>query len=568
MAKKKKLKVKNLFLLFLFLILIGVGIFCLVKFVLLGEKEIIEKTSDAYISSLDNTVTLYNIEDYSEVKEIVRGTKVELYENEVTKEVEEGSNETPETYRKIKYDSNLYLVMPDDVVSKYEDSIKEKEIYVRTSLTTYKNPDSVDIAGYQKKGTKLEITGFDTLNEDGSVNMYKVKDGENESYVYPKYLVSTQDEANAVYNENGTYDYHKDRTYYFELYGGSAKNLDYYPYEKPTFEDNTLLAQSKTYYLVGTYYVLAEVDKYITLAKNAGATAFVVDIKDGALAYKSEIAKEYSPTSHQTGMNSIEFYKQAIQKIKDAGFYVIGRIVLFNDSQYAKDNPDDCIKTPYGVNTNWVSAYSRRAWEYNVKLALEAIELFDFNEIQFDYVRFPEASYNWSKNNYDFNNDYNEEKAQAVQTFLYYATDELHKTNTYVSVDVFGECSGTYVTAYGQYWPAISNIVDVVSAMPYTDHFDRNNSAYWTNPYQTVYNWGKTAAARQKEIPTPAQTRTWITAYDTPYWNVTNIYGANEISAQVKGLVDAGLGYGFMTWNSASSYSKYQAIAPAFSKEY
>ena len=282
MAKKKKLKIKNLFLLLLFLILIVVGILWLVKFVLLGENEIIEKTSDAYISSLDNTVTLYNIEDYSEVKEVVRGTKVKLYENEVTKKVEEGSNETPETYRKIKYDSNLYLVMPDDVVSKYEDSIKEKEIYVRTSLTTYKNPDSVDIAGYQKKGTKLEITGFDTLNEDGSVNMYKVKDGENESYVYPKYLVSTQDEANEVYNENGTYDYHKDRTYYFELYGGSAKNLDYYPYEKPNFEDNTLLAQSKTYYLVGTYYVLAEVDKYITLAKNAGATAFVVDIKDGA----------------------------------------------------------------------------------------------------------------------------------------------------------------------------------------------------------------------------------------------------------------------------------------------
>ena len=125
MAKKKKLKVKNLFLLFLFLFLIGVGMFCLVKFVLLGENEIIEKTSDAYISSLDNTVTLYKIEDYSEVKEIVRGTKVELYENEVTKEVEEGSNETPETYRKIKYDSNLYLVMPDDVVSKFEDSIKE-----------------------------------------------------------------------------------------------------------------------------------------------------------------------------------------------------------------------------------------------------------------------------------------------------------------------------------------------------------------------------------------------------------------------------------------------------------
>lgn len=568
MAKKKKIKVKNIFLVLLFLVLMGVGIFFLVRYLLGSKTPVIEKTSDAYISSLNETVTLYNLEDYTEAKEIVRGTKVTLYENEVKEELEEGSTEEPTIYRKIKHDGAIYLIMPEDIANKYEDSIKEKEVYVRTSVTTYVSPESVEIAGYQKKGTKLEVTGFDTINEDGTVNMYKVKDGENESYVYSKYLVETQDEANAVYNENGTYDYHKDRKYYFELYGGSAKNLDYYPYEKPSFEDNELLAQSKTYYLVGTYYILAEVDKYITLAKNAGATAFVVDIKDGALAYKSEVAKEYTPSSYESGMNSIDFYKQAIQKIKDAGFYVIGRIVLFNDSQYAKDNPNDCIKTPYGVNTNWVSAYSRKAWEYNVKLALESIELFDFNEIQFDYVRFPEASYNWSKNNYNFNNKYNEEKAQAVQTFLYYATDELHKTNTYVSVDVFGESSSTYVTAYGQYWPAISNIVDVISAMPYTDHFDRTVSTYWTNPYQTVYNWGKTAAARQKEIPTPAKTRTWITAYDTPYWNVTTIYGANEIEAQVRALVDAGLGYGFMTWHSGSNYNKYQTIAPAFSKEY
>lgn len=568
MAKKKKIKVKNIFLVLLFLVLIGVGIFFLVRYLLGNKIPVIEKTSDAYISSINEMVTLYNLEDYTEAKEIVRGTKVTLYENEVKEELEEGSTEEPTIYRKIKHDGTIYLIMPEDIANKYEDSVKEKEVYVRTSVTTYVSPESVEIAGYQKKGTKLEVTGFDTINEDGTVNMYKVKDGENESYVYSKYLVETQDEANAVYNENGTYDYHKDRKYYFELYGGSAKNLDYYPYEKPSFEDNELLAQSKTYYLVGTYYILAEVDKYITLAKNAGATAFVVDIKDGALAYKSEVAKEYTPSSYESGMNSVDFYKQAIQKIKDAGFYVIGRIVLFNDSQYAKDNPNDCIKTPYGVNTNWVSAYSRRAWEYNVKLALESIELFDFNEIQFDYVRFPEASYNWSKNNYNFNNKYNEEKAQAVQTFLYYATDELHKTNTYVSVDVFGESSSTYVTAYGQYWPAISNIVDVISAMPYTDHFDRTISTYWTNPYQTVYNWGKTAAARQKEIPTPAKTRTWITAYDTPYWNVTTIYGANEIEAQVRALVDAGLGYGFMTWHSGSNYNKYQTIAPAFSKEY
>lgn len=551
-----------------FLIILGVLfviiLLCLLGFFLYDKyfKKTLEKTETAYLSSLEKTVKLYD-EEFNETSTLVRGTKVTLYEKDITKDENDKTN-----YKKIEYDKKTYLVCASDIALKYEDSIKEKEIYVRTSLTIYKDNNSVDILGYAKKGTQLEITGFDFLDSNGSVNMYKVKNGENEGYVYAKYVVRTLEEASAVYNENGIYDLHKDRAYYFELYGGSASTLDYYPYEKVAFEDNKLLAESKTYYLVGTPYVLADVDKYISLAKSAGANAFVVDIKDGALAYKSDVAKDYSKTSYDNAMNEVSFYKEAIDKIKEAGFYVIGRIVLFNDSIYALDNPNDCIKSQAGESTSWVSAYSRRAWEYNVKLALEAINLFDFNEIQFDYVRFPEASYNWSKYNYDFNNLYEEEKAEAIQTFLYYATDKIHKTNTYLSVDVFGESAENYVTAYGQYWPAISNVVDVISAMPYTDHFDRNDSSYWENPYQTLKNWGLKAMTRQQEIPTPAKVRTWITAYDTPYWNVTTIYGAEEISAQIQGLVDAGLGSGFITWNANSNYDKYQSIAPAFSKSY
>ena len=159
-----------------------------------------------------------------------------------------------------------------------------------------------------------------------------------------------------------------------------------------------------------------------------------------------------------------------------------------------------------------------------------------------------------------------------VQNFLIYATDDIHKKNAYLSVDVFGECSGTYVTSYGQYWPAISNVVDVISSMPYTDHFtnygDNTKSEYWTNPYKTVNNWAKSAADRQKEIPTPAIARTWITAYNTPYWNPTVVYDSTKISDQARALVDAGLTGGFITWNSSSSLAKYQQIKSAFSKNY
>jgi hypothetical protein len=149
-----------------------------------------------------------------------------------------------------------------------------------------------------------------------------------------------------------------------------------------------------------------------------------------------------------------------------------------------------------------------------------------------------------------------------------YATDELHKLNVYVSCDVFGESSSGYITSYGQYWPAISNVVDVISAMPYTDHFDQNNSNYWVYPGNTMTMWGKTAVARQKETPSPAIVRTWITAYNTPYWNVKVIYDGEKISEQVDALYKLGLNGGYMAWNSASSLTRYKDQKSGYSKEY
>ena len=42
-------------------------------------------------------------------------------------------------------------------------------------------------------------------------------------------------------------------------------------------------------------------------------------------------------------------YVDVIDKIKKAGIYVIGRIVVFNDSHYAKDHPEDCISNRCGI---------------------------------------------------------------------------------------------------------------------------------------------------------------------------------------------------------------------------
>lgn len=518
---------------------------------------------DYYLASDTNIVVLYTYDEenniMSDIDEITRGTKVES-SNEL-KTV--GDTE----YIEIKLNENTYYVKNNTLVKNKKEVVKEKTKYVRTSVTVYENEIDSDIESFIKKGNELEVIGYDHIDEDGNVNMYQIKKDDIEGWVYSKYLVDDLASAEANYNENGVYDIHKDRKYNGrELYGGKASTLDYYPYEKVEFEDNPLLKEAKAMYLNAG--VVKSIDSYLKIATENGVNAIVVDIKDGALAYSSEVAKEISPTAYKTAINNNETYKNAIQKIKDAGIYAIGRIVVFNDVHYGKDHPEDCI-TSTASSRLWPSAYSRGAWEYNVKLAKEAVEVMGFNEIQFDYVRFPEDSYNMSiKGNTDFKNKYNEEKAETVQNFLFYATDEIHKVGAYLSVDVFGECSGTYVTAYGQYWPAISNIVDVISSMPYTDHFDRNNSQYWTNPYRTVNNWAKGAAIRQTEIPTPAIARTWITAYDTPYWNPTVVYDAQKISDQAQALVDAGLTGGFITWNSASNLNKYEQIKSAFAKYY
>ena len=395
--------------------------------------------------------------------------------------------------------------------------------------------------------------------------MYNIKKDDINGWVYSKYLTNTEEEAIANYNENGTYDIHKDRKYSIELYGGSPKTLDYYPYEKPDFKENPIVKEAKAMYLNAG--VIKDMDTYVNLAKDNGVNAIVLDVKDGALAYPVEIAKTYSKTSYDTAMNSFDDYKKAVTKIKEAGIYTIGRIVVFNDQKYGSDHPEDCIKSP-SSSRNWPSGFARGVWEYNVKLALQSIDDMGFNEIQFDYVRFPEESYRMSvNNNSDFKNKYNEEKAEAIQNFLFYATDQIHKKNVYLSVDVFGESSSDYVASYGQYWPAISNIVDAISSMPYTDHFGRARDT-WSNPYSTVYYWAKEAATRQKEIPTPAIPRTWITAYDTPFWNPTVIYNADKIIAQAKALKDAGLNGGFITWNSSSSLAKYNQIKSAFAYNY
>lgn len=462
--------------------------------------------------------------------------------------------------------ADLYM-KEKNLVPSADQVVQETEVYVRTPVTIYAKKKGPAIASFAPKGTCLKVTGYDMMQTDGSVHKYKVeyqksKDKTAEGYVYGKYMASTQKKADKVYNKNGIYDKVKGDNYGYDLRGGKARNLDYYPYEKPVIEGNEFCPDARAMYL--NCAAATDPDSYIKIIEKTDCNAVVADIKDGVLAWPADTAREWSPKSYKTAYTTKKKYRKGINKLKDTGVYMIGRIVVFNDPIYAKDHPEDCIK--YGGKAYWPSAYSRDVWEYNVRLAQEAIKEFGFNEIQFDYVRFPENSYDMSgSRSTRFRNSYGEEKGQAVQNFCFYAADQIHEAGAYFSVDVFGECAYGYMTAYGQYWPGISNIVDAISAMPYTDHMGGNNA--WKNPYNTMKVWGKKAKKGQDYLESPAAARTWITGYNTPYWAPTENYGVKELKAQIKGLRDAGLEGGFIPWNAGNDLGKYKQYQKIWNKE-
>ena len=458
-----------------------------------------------------------------------------------------------------------YLHEGAALVADIQQIIPAHTLYVRTTVNL-RDQDGKLLAPLAEKGAPVTVAGYDYICEDGVPHMYRVTIGEQEGYIMPWYLADN--EADAVANfDNGSYAIHADRSNRYG--GGDAATLDYYPREKGAIPGNVMPEECRTLYIAS--WCLGNVDAYLAVAKDSGINAFVVDIVDGgSVGYAADVMQQYSPSAANAAQHTVEEYQAAIQKLKDAGYYVIGRITTFNDSYFIKDHPECAITDPEGTPRKlsgeyWPSAYNRTAWQYKVDLAVEAVELMGFHEIQFDYVRFPDRTSSYEDaGTIDFHNTYNETKAQAIQRFLMYATDIIHEQGAYVSADVYGESAFTYVTAYGQYWPAISNVVDAISGMPYPDHFGASGSwRPWEHPYDTLNSWGKSVMSRQSETATPAAVRTWIQAYNAihePY----NTYGPEQVAAQIRGLRDAGCTGGFMTWNSASSLDKYWSIRSAF----
>lgn len=536
-------------------VVVGIGTICFLYY-LEYNREI--KTTK-YLASNSNEVVVMD-EEGQEIK-LVRG--VEVIESNKTKILEE------KEYKKIYVDENTYYALEEQLVNDREDSVLEKELYVFRACSVYKDDTSSKLSGLLEKGTKIDVIGHSEILEDGSVERYQYKDG----YVDTKYL--TDDEQYATSDNDSTIS-KKMLEETEDSYGaGAISELDYYENEKPTFEDNQMPEVCRSLYLAAG--AVSNIDAYIDIAKQTNINTFVIDIKDTQLVtFESEVMKEWSVSSYANALYTKEEFKGYVDKAKEDGIYLVARMTVFKDVHLMEDHPEYAIldtrdNTPFRYGgAYWPSAYCRSVWEYNVELSKEVIRDIGFNEVQYDYVRFPEEIQYYSDvlNILNLQNTYNETRSQAVQRFLIYACDEVHKVGGYVSCDVFGETSNNYVTSYGQYWPAISNVVDAISAMPYPDHFEDHAyglSMYsWQDPYDLFVAWGSGIQDRQTDTPTPAKIRTYLQGYDankTPYV----IYDNQKIVEQIQGLIDSGIyDNGYIIWNAGSELNKYYSYMDAF----
>ena len=528
---------------FLILLVIAVSSYLYLRKVINDNK-----TNPYYLSGEDTNIELFDKD--GESLSFIRGTKVDIKNKRITVEEKE--------YNQFEYNGKTYLVDDSNLESDRNNCVKETKLYALRDHVLTPEPDDFHITGWVKENDELSVTGYHELLEDGSVDYYHVN---NSGYISGKYVAK---EFYVTYLDSSIYN----DVYFGD--GGNPVNIRYYPKEE--YETNMPEIVNALYINAGA---IVNADSYIDIARRTeGINAFVVDIKDcyhdTQLAYNSDVAYKYAPSTDNIP-NTLEDYQRNVKKLKDAGYYLIGRITAFKDDAFAIDNPEESLMYngslySYGM-VKWPSIYSRKMWEYDLALAIEAVEKMGFDEIQFDYIRLPE-----DVEDVDLRNVYGESRAQAVTNFLRYAVEYLHARNINVSADVFGETSGSeadyfscFVSYYGQFWPAISNAVDAISSMPYPDHFAAyayGVEAPWAAPGDIMYKWARATYHAQEKTYDKAKCRTWIMAQNSDPYDV--IYGVDFIKDQIRALRDAGVCDGYLTWNAGSSMYKYEEYIPAF----
>ena len=474
---------------------------------------------------------------------IPRGTKVSIREK--------GDKKTL-----VRYDGEEFYVENKYLVDSLEECVKVDYIYPRRLVNLREKKNGALSNKTVEKGEKVkvvEVSVEDLDTETGVVNWYKVKKGSKQYWINGMYVETSEKLATQNYAETIEYSTYWD-AYYGAGYSKEAyfNQIDYKPIEKKRYEDNELVENINSVH-VSLEILLNNKDYYLNLNNETSINSLVVELKgdEGYIWYQSDVVKKYyDDISEVQGyvLCSKEELANVFKEFQDDGFYMIARIVTFKDGVFALAHPSEALTDTNGTpvlhnNEYWPSAYSRKAWMYNVDLAKE-IATCNVNEIQFDYVRFPDGTlYDTMDGILDFHNTYEESKVSALQGFLMYAREELEPLEVYIAADIFAwPVVAEDDQDIGQFLPAIANVVDVISPMPYTDHFSKgamNIPDPTAEPEKTLYEFSMRTKRQLNKFESNCIYRTWIQGY--------GYFSADDMIAQIQGINKAGY-QGYMVW--------------------
>lgn len=199
--------------------------------------------------------------------------------------------------------------------------------------------------------------------------------------------------------------------------------------------------------------------------------SMVIDVKDenGFITFRSSTQ---NPDIKHAMQNRIKNIDQVLSAIQKENIYTIGRLTVFQDSIYIKNHPESAIKNNFGgiwhdsKGLSWVDPRNEEFVTYIIEVAKLAHNI-GFDEIQFDYIRFPSDGIIDAKN---LPNSY--EKDIIIENVIKKISDELSKENIKISFDIFGQTINTVGgMGIGQNFNSLINFASKLSPMMYPSHY-------------------------------------------------------------------------------------------------
>jgi hypothetical protein len=296
-----------------------------------------------------------------------------------------------------------------------------------------------------------------------------------------------------------------------------------------------------------------KLDQYLALS---GLNTIELDVKDenGDVAFVPSAV----PVARATGAAK-PYYKprRMAERIHGRGVYLIGRVVVFEDPILSVRRPELAIRRPDGsrwlnnAGLGWVNPYDRRVWDYVVDVAEVAAKA-GFDEIQFDYVRFPSDG---DLSQIVYPGKTATEPRWVIAQFAQYAAKRLKPLGVRVSADVFG-LSATRDLGIGQVPRLIGRYVDAVYPMVYPSHYvsgeygiiDPNASAGQTVAYSLRTFRQQLRGSKARIVP-------WLQDF-----SLGRTYTLADVQEQIDSARRAKTG-GYLLWNPAGVYTP-GALAP------